>query len=238
MKHSIETRHVADLWQEYTREKTVTTRNLLVEAYMGFANNVANRFIQQHSKIPLQRDEIQSAAYIGLIEAITHFNQQVGSCFCPYAYHRIRGAILDWLRIVSPIPRKVQDEAKKYHASRTALQQLGHKEPTAVEIATTLHILPRYIQQRECAAQHAIRRYQKIQDVIDPRMSDPDIRIELQNEVKKLIRLGTPQEKAVLTLLYLEGKTREEVAQILGKDKTRISQIKNDAIARIREYIV
>ena len=50
-------------------------------------------------------DELESAGALGLVEAASRFNAQLGIPFRAYARTRIRGAILDYLREIDPLTR-------------------------------------------------------------------------------------------------------------------------------------
>jgi RNA polymerase sigma factor (sigma-70 family) len=70
---------------------------LLVEQYVPMANKLAS---QKKKALPkcIAYDELQSAAYMGLVEAASRFKEELGLSFSTYAYIRINGAILDYLR--------------------------------------------------------------------------------------------------------------------------------------------
>lgn len=69
----------------------------LVEKYMPMANKLA---CQKKRSLPsfIDVDELKSAAYMGLVEAASRFNPELGIAFSTFAYPRISGAINDYLR--------------------------------------------------------------------------------------------------------------------------------------------
>jgi RNA polymerase sigma factor for flagellar operon FliA len=73
------------------------TPNQLVEAHLQFAQKISN--IKRRS-LPrrISTEEIQAAAYMGLVEAANRFDSSKGVAFTTYAYPRIAGAIIDYLR--------------------------------------------------------------------------------------------------------------------------------------------
>lgn len=75
----------------------MTTAQLLVEKYVPLANKLAR---QKKKGLPnfIDFDELRSAAYMGLVEAASRFNESHGVSFSTYAYPRINGAIHDYLR--------------------------------------------------------------------------------------------------------------------------------------------
>src|SRR5207302_5459057 len=88
----------------------------------------------------MDSDDVLSAGTVGLLHAIDRYNPDQGVRFETYALQRIRGAIIDAIRALSPISRtglrrlKVLDDAI---ASLT--QELG-RAPTRRELALELDV--------------------------------------------------------------------------------------------------
>lgn len=74
-----------------------TLQNTLVEQYVPLAKKLA---YQRKKALPkfIEVDDLISAAYMGLVEAASRFDEGRNVCFSTYAYPRINGAIYDWLR--------------------------------------------------------------------------------------------------------------------------------------------
>jgi RNA polymerase sigma factor (sigma-70 family) len=73
------------------------TTQQLVEQYVPLANKLA---YQKKRVLPkfIDIEELKSAAYLGLVEAASRFDQGLGIAFSTFAYPRIFGAIHDYLR--------------------------------------------------------------------------------------------------------------------------------------------
>jgi len=87
----------AQLWVRY-RAGDASSRAALIERYMPLARAHARR-IRVASPLA-DADDLQSAALIGLIDAVDRFEPGRGVPFEAYASLRIRGAIVDELRRV------------------------------------------------------------------------------------------------------------------------------------------
>lgn len=71
-------------------------RNTLITDNIQYAKNVARqRYGRRHS---VSYDEIEAAAYMGLVEAAGRYDAALSDNFRAYAYPRITGAICDFLR--------------------------------------------------------------------------------------------------------------------------------------------
>ena len=74
-----------------------TEQQSLVVKYMPLAKKLAGqkkRVLPRH----VDYEELESAAYMGLVEAASRFDASQGVAFSTFAYRRIFGAICDWLR--------------------------------------------------------------------------------------------------------------------------------------------
>jgi RNA polymerase sigma factor (sigma-70 family) len=74
----------------------ITTQQL-VEQYIPLANKLAN---QAKRTLPrfIDIEDLKSAAYLGLVEAGSRFNAELGIKFSTFAYPRVFGSIYDYLR--------------------------------------------------------------------------------------------------------------------------------------------
>lgn len=75
----------------------MNTVQQLVEFHIPFANKIACR---KKRTLPrrITLEELQSAAYMGLVEAANRFDDVKGVTFTTFAYPRVFGAIIDYLR--------------------------------------------------------------------------------------------------------------------------------------------
>ncbi len=74
-----------------------TVQKLLVEQYVPLAKKLA---YQKKKVLPrfIDVEDLRSAAYMGLVEAASRYDNTLGVAFSTYAYPRISGAIHDYLR--------------------------------------------------------------------------------------------------------------------------------------------
>jgi RNA polymerase sigma factor for flagellar operon FliA len=72
---------------------------------------VVNR-IRPRLPVSVSEEELFSAGMFGLLKACRSYDPDRGAVFKTYAYHRIRGAILDELRRLDFLPRSLRDRAR------------------------------------------------------------------------------------------------------------------------------
>lgn len=76
----------------------------IVEQYIPLANKIAfqkKRTLPKHVDI----EDLRSAAYLGLVEAGSRFDPELGISFSTFAYPRIFGAVHDYLRSQGMVKR-------------------------------------------------------------------------------------------------------------------------------------
>ena len=149
-------------------------------------------------------DDLVSAGMIGLIQAVDRFDPTRDLKLKSYAQHRIWGAMLDFLRDEDPLSRT---ERRRVRQSSPALSATGRGIPPAT---VSLDQIP-------------IRR-----------LAAPAESFTIRSEVRELRRCLSPRENRVISLLYDFGWQNREVAADLHVNESRISQIKQRAISKLR----
>ena len=82
------------LWQAYKDEGNLEARSRLIEQYQPLVFKEAMRW---HIHRDILSDALQEGT-LGLIEAVERYDYRRGVAFPLFAVHRIRGAILDYLK--------------------------------------------------------------------------------------------------------------------------------------------
>ena len=107
---------IDSLWLSYQSDHMPEIREKLVHQYLPLVKVVAGRIAMGMPQY-VERDELISNGYFGLLEAIERFDPKRGFKFETYAVVRIRGAILDAVRAQDWIPVSVRQKARSYTRS-------------------------------------------------------------------------------------------------------------------------
>ena len=168
-----------------------------------------------------------------------------------YAEYKIRGAILDSLRDLDWAPRQQRKRAKLIESAIAVLEQRLQRCPAEDEIANHLNLTMAEYQDWLSDARgltlgslensgteeegRDLLRY-----VSDTEESWPSYIFE-RSELERLLARSIDRmpriEKTVLSLYYYEELTLREIAQIIDLHESRISQLKSQAILRLRSYM-
>jgi RNA polymerase sigma factor for flagellar operon FliA len=225
-------------------------RDRLIVEHLPQVRLIARK-IQERLPDTIALDDLLSAGVIGLINAIDNFDPQQNVKLRTYAEFRIRGAILDSLRETDWAPRTRRRQARELEAALARAEQRLGRSPEEAEIAAELGIAVEDYRQRltEVAALEIgeLEFYQDdretpslIRYVASPEEQSPAQQLE-RAELERLITgalEGIPKiERTVLSLYFYEELTLREIGEIMELHFSRISQIKSQAILRLRNSI-
>jgi RNA polymerase sigma factor for flagellar operon FliA len=224
-------------------------RNRLVVEHVGLVKALASRLAQ---RVPSQVEinDLVSAGMIGLIDAASRYRPALGVPFDAFARRRVHGAMLDSLRALDWAPRSVRKMRRDIDQTIARLRhELGH-EPEAVEMARALNVseavYDRMLDQIKAVDLASIRQLDggpgdtpMLEVAIDP---DEGVHVRLERAELKphLARAiaGLPErERQILALYYEEELTLAEIGAVIGVGESRVSQLRTQAIARLRSRL-
>lgn len=179
--------------------------------------------------------DLWSAGALGLIDAYRRFDATRAIRFESFAEHRIRGAMIDELREMDHLPRRLRADADRVRKARSELGNRLGREPTGEELAHALGLTLEELDALETIAQPAVPISTELQLVsVEP---SQDSRLEHASEMLRLTQAITklPERLAmVLSLHYVEGLTYKEIAQALEVSEARICQLHGEAVKKLR----
>jgi RNA polymerase sigma factor for flagellar operon FliA len=230
--------------------ESIAAREELILEHLPQVRWIATRI---HEKLPQNTclEDLISIGIIGLIAAIDNFEPTFNVKLKTYAEHKIRGAILDSLRGMDGIAPHKRKRLKQLQAAMDALEQSLQRAPAEEEIAAALGIGHKEYQEWlvELRGISIGSLDAPVQDgdsrtllyYVADREDNSPARLLERSELEKLIQEGLNKmprvERIVLDLYYRQGQNISEIAPILDLHITRISQIKAQAILRLRHYI-
>jgi RNA polymerase sigma factor for flagellar operon FliA len=233
---------VTEAMDEGAREK-------LILEHLSQVRLIARR-IQERLPENISLDDLVSTGVIGLISAIDNFDPAHNVKLKTYAEYKIRGAILDSLRGLDWAPRQKRRKSKQIEAAIAAAEQILQRSPTEDEIALQLEIsLEEYhewlveIRGLNIASiEYAGNDQGKdlLHYIADSDANLPSTlleRSELERLLSERIREIPKIEQTVLSLYYHEELTLREIAEVVNLHESRISQLKSQAILRLRTYL-
>jgi len=202
----------------------------------------------------VELDDLMQAGMMGLLDAVRRYQQQAEAQFETYAITRIRGAMLDELRGQDWLPRSVRAKARSIEDAVRVLQQSLLRPPTETEIAGQMGIaLAEYQSLLEEARGVQVL---MVEDLVQHR-EHPDagsaldaaggadggnplawlLRDGLRNALVDAIRNLPEREQLLLSLQFEQDLNQKEIAAVLQVTEGRVSQLRSQAVARIRAWL-
>lgn len=230
------------LWIAYQENRSLEIREQLAEHYLTLVNIVAGR-IAISLPAHVDRDDLISSGFFGLLDAIERYELVRGNKFETYAGVRIRGSILDYLRSKDWLPVSLRQKVRKYEHTVSDLEFKLGRAATDREIAEcigiTIEELSVLLNQINVATVIPLEEYIKTETVVSgiPSPSESLEAKELQESLAAAVEKLPEKEKIVVSLYYYEELTLREISVILKLSEARISQLHTKAVFRLRGHL-
>jgi RNA polymerase sigma factor FliA len=202
----------------------------------------------------MDSDDVLSAGTIGLLHAIDRFDPEQGVRFETYALQRIRGAIIDTIRSLSPLSRGAGRRARLLDENTAALAQRLGRAPTQEELARELGVDQAELGRMLLESAHVIvsldgagsgsedeGEVQSLRDLVhDPNQAGTDEVVEENELIERLssaIDSLPTRDRLVLNLYYHEELTLKEISRVIEVSESRVSQVHTAAVMKLRALL-
>jgi RNA polymerase sigma factor for flagellar operon FliA len=168
-----------------------------------------------------------------------------------YAEYKIRGAILDSLRGLDWAPRQQRKRSKQIEAAISVAEQRLHRAPSEDEIALQLDVtLVEYhewlvdirgVNLGSLEVSHPDEEGRNLLEYVSDDEENWPSRLLERSELQRLLASAIEKmpstERTVISLYYHEELTLREISKIVKLHESRVSQLKSQAILRLRSYL-
>jgi len=244
----------AELWMKYKKRGDLSAREELILNYLPIVKYIS-RYLAKVLPDMIFYNDIYSAGVLGLMEAVDNFDPSLGVKFKSYATPRIRGAVLDEIRSLDMVSRSLrQYERIIKNATRKLTAELG-RDPSDLELSKETNIPIEKLQKLKGEVfSSVILEIEKpisdgegesgvtLEDIIPANEEDsnPEYQIQMEQMREALIS-GINQiherYRLILALYYYEELTQKEIGMLLGVSESRVCQLHNQAIAKVKKLM-
>ena len=201
----------AQLWAR-CREGDAAARCALIERFAPLATRIARGM-----NVPVGAvagpDDLESAALIGLIDAVDRFDPERGVPFEGYASLRIRGAVLDEVRRVDELGRA----DRRRQRAAAAQGETGSYQGTVSLDELIEHGYHGGAEQDELAERYEAE--------------------DLRSRVRSAMTCLPPRQREVLERYYGQSLTLREAGLRMGISEARACQLHGRAIQNLRRQL-
>ena len=192
----------------------------------------------------VQIDDLIQAGMVGLLEAASNFDAEMGASFETFAGIRIRGSMIDEIRRSDWTPRSVHRKFRSVSEAIRKIENETGEDAKDADVAKALGIsLGDYHQILIDSSSSRIYSIdtmeENTQDAAIPGSSEntPEeafSQIEYQKQLAESIRQLPEKEQLVMSLYYDDELNFREIGEILEVTESRICQLHGQALLRVK----
>lgn len=206
----------------------------LIARYGHLIDRVARRLAMRAGSMQLA-DELWSSGALGLLEAARRFDKERAIKFETFAEHRIRGAMLDELRNLDHLPRRLRAQTDQVHKARAKLAKSLGREALPEELAAEVGVSLEELGGLEQLTQPHVQIGPELRLVSADQSAEE--RVEQRERLSQLtgaVSGLSERMQTLLSLYYVEELTYREIARMLEVSEARVCQLHAEAIALLR----
>ncbi len=233
-----------------TAQEIAGRREALIMEHLPQVRLIARRI---HDRLPVSvnLEDLVSTGILGLIAAIDRFDSRHDVKLKTYAEYKIRGAILDSLRGLDWAPRQQRRRSRLIETAIGQLEQDLQRMPAEEEIADFLGLSVEdyhdWLSESRGLTLGSLENAgpddegcNLLRYIADAEESWPSQVLE-RNELERILALAIERmpkvERTVLSLYYYEEMTLREISKVIGLHESRVSQLKSQAVLRLRAFL-
>jgi RNA polymerase sigma factor for flagellar operon FliA len=222
-----------------TRAETDREQREIYQKYLPIVRRIAMRTVRS---LPpsITIDDVVSAGWLGMVEALGRRTADMtDEHFEAFASYRVRGAILDYLRMLDPMSRKLRGASRRITETVSGLVARLGRTPEQDEVAAELGMgLEEYQELLGEISEAGLARLE-LSEVTEPGSNEASpeaqaARREIVDAVAGAIDELPERLKLVVGLYYQEDCSFREIGEVLGVTESRVCQLHSEAMHLIR----
>ncbi|WP_242631563.1 SigB/SigF/SigG family RNA polymerase sigma factor [Sedimentibacter sp. zth1] len=237
-----------DIFNTYSKEKSVKIRNQIFNKYQYLAEIISKKYINKG----VEYEDLYQIASIGLIYAIERYDVSRGFEFTSFATPTILGEIKKYFRDKGwsiKVPRRIQEISKKINIVNETLSFSLNRVPTVKEIADYL----KYSEEEVLEAMEAGKLFttQSLNVTYDSGSDSKEIELvdtikdnkdsyeifENNDFIKNSLNLLNELEKKIIIERFFNSKTQIEIAKNLNISQMTVSRLEKKALQKLNALV-
>lgn len=202
-------------WEAYRATGDTDIRRRLAEHYLPLVEWQARKaLVRLPVDVGVEYGDLVSAGMVGCLDAIDRFDLSRGLRFNTFASPRIRGAMLDWLRQWDWVSR--DHRRKMQNGELPEISRLSLSHPIA---------------------ENESREYELGEMIADDAAPVASAGLDREESWRSLLRGAERASRLIVLLYYREGLTLRAIGEQLGLSESRVSQIHQRVLNRMRDHV-
>jgi RNA polymerase sigma factor for flagellar operon FliA len=223
-----------------TYASATTDADELIQKYAPLIDRAARR-IAIRTGLKSAFDDLWSAGALGLLEAAPRYDPARGVTFETFVEHRIRGAMLDELRRMDHLPRRLRSRTDDVQKVKQQLAGKLGREATTEEVAQAMNIdldelsgLETLLEPHVPLDKAAHVLASGSEGATSNPVEDQIARAQMAKALSEGFKTLPERLQTVMGLHYVEGLTYREIAKMLDVSEPRVCQLHADGLKRLR----
>jgi len=227
-------------------------RSQLIREHMSLVNLVVQRMVPQVPSF-MTKDDMTSAAMVGLVDAAKKYDPSKGTKFRTFAEYRIRGAVYDEMRKLDWFSRSLREKNRNLTQTMLKLERKLGQSPDEHEMAEAMdmsldeyHELLGKVSHLGCVSLHETLDHtgegrsflDSLQDVKGPTPLEMIESKEITYIIADILEELSEKERLVIALYYYEELTQKEIAEVIEVTEGRVSQLHSQALTKLRVKVM
>lgn len=237
--------------KQYQATRDLEIRNRLVLHYLYIVRSAAVQ-LRGVSKSVAQEEDLLNEGVLALMECMERYDETRGAKFETFAFLRVRGALIDYIRKQDFVPHRMRRMGRRIDEAYMTLANQSMREPSIEEIANYLEIPSEKLD--SCVKDlnnSVILSFEGVLDDVmgyvsrvEPEMKDISLKPEdniMKKEIEEILAKGieelSTKERMVITLYYYEELKYAGIARVLDIGESRVCQIHSRAILKLKNIL-
>ncbi len=202
---------------------TVAQKQQIILDNTPLVKKVASKiFFKLPRDCGIEFDELVNTGIIGLIKAIDKFDREKAQ-FSTYAYIKIRGEILDYLRSLHVMPRSMREKIKK--------EKEEGKDIPLSNLAIMISM------EKALSGEDGSMRLIDIMVSEDIGPEERAVSSQVYDILLQAMQQLNEKERRTLQMFFFEEREPKEIAKSLDVSQSRVSQLKSQAVKKLKKIL-
>ncbi|WP_324825662.1 SigB/SigF/SigG family RNA polymerase sigma factor [Sinanaerobacter sp. ZZT-01] len=244
---SINKTNVKDLFDEYSKTRSMELRNQIVEHYLYMIDILIRKYLNKG----MEYEDLYQVGSMALVFAVERFDASKGFEFTSFATPTIIGEIKRYFRDkgwMIKVPRRLKEISAQLPKAKEALSAKLHRAPTVKELSNYLgHTEEQILEAMESGQSYGafslnqtfddsqeegegavFEKYMGVEDSGFSSFEDAEL-------IKGVLVQLDEQERQLFQKRFLQNKTQQQIAEEFGVSQMTISRIEKKLRGRFKE---
>jgi RNA polymerase sigma factor for flagellar operon FliA len=201
--------------------------------------------LPKRTRAMVSEDDLYSSGTVGLVEAAHRYDPERNATFVTFAYRRIKGAVMDYLRKQDVLSKSARNRLDDVREEIRRFREVEGRKPTLAELAEATGLSQEslvkslsnekwnYLTSLEQQFHDNEGSSTPLSALLPAGTETPLEKMEHQEQIQLLqdaIRSLSKREQQVIVMYYYEELYMREIAEVLEVSESRVSQIHTKAL--------